>query len=776
MKRVLWGVVIVAALIVALGFVVPHFAADRFGAGAQKALEGSLGRAVEIRGKVEYNLFTGPGFTLNDVAIMDDPALSAEPILYAYKIVAIPRILPLFAGKLAFSSIRLEDAHINLGRTASPDRPAQWNVGALTQPALFQAFPNISVVSGGVREIPKSRINFRIGDVKPPFYIMIDRLEVHPPSSQNGPWGLRLEGEPARTDRPALGFGSFVADGQWTPATGIADITVRLERSEISDMIALLNGHDAGIHGLVSGTARIAGTLAALKISGRVDVSGIHGFDQLPASESWPLAIAGTWNLPGQLFELGARLAGQPDSPVQARFRVADYLGAPHWGVTVTCHGMPLQPLLPLARQVGLPIPDGVQLNGLMDGAVSLSRDGPVEGSAFISKTSLAVSGGPSLEIADARLVVADGSASLAPTGIRMSGPEEGLNSGLIEGDYDLNEHRLEVTISTRGMDIASLRRHAAMIQAPVVRDLESGVWRGQLSYTFDPSAPAGTLPGSWSGALDVQHAVLKVPLLSSPVRIASAHAELDGQTLTVRKIQARSGDLPVTGEYRYEIGARRPHRFHLAVAKVTGTQLELIFRPVLYRGGLVSRALGFRRADVPDWLAQMKADGIIEAGTLDLGQFVFDHVSSRVIWDGARLRLAGLKARYETASVGALIEADLTGNAPSYHGSGDVTGLPWKGGKVDADLVADTSGAGVETLGNLRAEGSFRARDVEMNYRSMQGCFQFGAANSPRMKLSSLQVSDGESTFFGSGAMADDGEMVLDLAGVAKPVRLTSR
>jgi hypothetical protein len=776
MKRLLWGVIILVALIVALGFVVPHFAADRFGAGAQKALEGSLGRAVEIRGKVEYNLFTGPGFTLNDVVIMDDPSLSAEPILYADKIIAIPRIWPLFAGKLAFSSVRLEDAHINLGRTASPDRPAQWNVGALTQPALFQAFPNISVVSGGVREIPKSRINFRIGDVKPPFYIMIDRLEVHPPATQNGPWGIRLEGEPARTDRPALGFGSFVADGQWTPATGTADITVRFEHSEVSDIIALLNGHDAGIYGLVTGTARIAGKLAALKINGRVDVAGIHGFDQLPASQTWPLAIAGTWNLPGQFFELGARLAGQPESPVQAHFRVADYLGAPHWGISVTCHAMPLQPLVPLARQVGLAIPEEVQLNGTMDGAVSLSRTGPAEGSAWIRKASLAVSGAPPLEIADARLMVAEGSATLAPTHIHMSGGEDGLQSGLIEGDYDLNQHSMAVTITSHGMDIAALHRHAALIQVPVLQDLQTGTWKGQLSYEFDPAAPAGTAPGSWSGALDLQHATLNVPLFASPVRVASAHAELDGQTLTVRRIQARSGDLAVAGEYRYEMGARRPHRFHLVATRVTGGQLESLLRPVLNRGSLVSRAFGLKRGDVPDWLTQMKADGTIDVGLLDLGGFAFDHLSGRVIWDGPRVKLAGAKTHYQGAAVTALVEADLTGNAPSYHASGDVAGLPWKSGRVDADLSADTSGTGLETLANLRAEGSFKTRDVDMDYSSMQGCFQFSTAAAPRVKLSSLQLSDGETTFVGSGAIAANGELVLDLAGVAKPVRLTLR
>src|ERR1035438_1104250 len=112
MKRVAWFIAALMVLIVAFGFAVPHLAADRFGAAAQKALESSLGRKVTIEG-VKYNLFTGPGFTISKVKIFDDPALSPEPILYAETLTAIPRIWPLFTGKLAFSSIRLEDAHIN---------------------------------------------------------------------------------------------------------------------------------------------------------------------------------------------------------------------------------------------------------------------------------------------------------------------------------------------------------------------------------------------------------------------------------------------------------------------------------------------------------------------------------------------------------------------------------------------------------------------------------------------------------------------------------------
>ena len=781
MKRLFQWASAAVLLIVAAGFAVPHFAADRFRAGAQKALETSLGRKVRMGG-VKYNLFTGPGFTISSVVIYDDPSLSAEPILYAEALTAIPRIWPLFAGKLAFSSIRLEDARINLGRTASPDQPARWNVEPLVRPALFQAFPSISVESGGVTGIPKSRINFKIGGVKTVFYILIDKLEVRPPSTPNGPWNIRLEGEPARTDRPALGFGSLVADGRWTPSQGVADINVRLERSEVGDMIALLYGHDAGVHGSVSGQARIAGPLAALKINGRLEVSGIHGWDQLASSsQNWPLAIAGNWNLPGQLFELSARLAGQPDSPVHAHFRVVDYLGVPHWGLGLTFKAMPLQPLLPLARQVGIPISSGVQLNGTLDGAISFSRTGPFEGSAWASKTSLTVSGAPPLEFDDARLVVADGHARLIPSAVHTGSNDEAT----IQGDYDLNQHSFKVTLSSHGMDIAGLRRHAELAGIPAVRDLQSGIWKGQLSYFFDPglvpSSETNKAASRWTGNLDIQRATLTFPMFAAPVRVAAAHVDLDGESLTAHKIQARSGDLSVTGDYQYEAAALRPHRFHLTAARVSGAQLEALFRPAFYRGGLVSRAFGLRRTEVPDWLAHMHADGTIDIGTLALAGLEFDHLTSRLIWDGALVKLAAAKARLAGgpagATITALIEADLTNLSPLYHGAGEIKGLAWKGGKIDADLSFDTSGAGTETLTNLRAEGSFNARDVDLDYTSMAGCFQFAwGGTSPQLKLTGLTLSDGEDTFVGRGSTVANGELVLDLAGVPAPVRLTLR
>ena len=63
------------------------------------------------------------------------------------------------------------------------------------------------------------------------------------------PWTLRVHAEPARTDRPARGFGSFVLRGQWLQRDGSTTLDVKLEQSELGDMLTLFNGYESGING-----------------------------------------------------------------------------------------------------------------------------------------------------------------------------------------------------------------------------------------------------------------------------------------------------------------------------------------------------------------------------------------------------------------------------------------------------------------------------------------------------------------------------------------------
>lgn len=78
LRRSLW---IGLALVVMVGIAAPYLDADFFRPAIQRALERGLGRRVEVR-KVYFNVFTGPGFTLDGVTIHEDPRAGIEPFAY----------------------------------------------------------------------------------------------------------------------------------------------------------------------------------------------------------------------------------------------------------------------------------------------------------------------------------------------------------------------------------------------------------------------------------------------------------------------------------------------------------------------------------------------------------------------------------------------------------------------------------------------------------------------------------------------------------------------
>jgi uncharacterized protein involved in outer membrane biogenesis len=94
--------------VVVVGLAAPKVSADRFRPRIQAALEAALNRPVHL-GAVHLTLFTGPGFTVDDVLIDDDPAAGIEPFAHVEHMQARIRWTSLFAGNLAFSSLRLDD-------------------------------------------------------------------------------------------------------------------------------------------------------------------------------------------------------------------------------------------------------------------------------------------------------------------------------------------------------------------------------------------------------------------------------------------------------------------------------------------------------------------------------------------------------------------------------------------------------------------------------------------------------------------------------------------
>src|SRR5260370_6189478 len=80
--RLLFKIVgVLILLLLVIGIAAPSFTADQYGRRLQISLERALGRKEEI-GKVHFNLFKVPGFSVDNVIIYHDPAIGMEPVAY----------------------------------------------------------------------------------------------------------------------------------------------------------------------------------------------------------------------------------------------------------------------------------------------------------------------------------------------------------------------------------------------------------------------------------------------------------------------------------------------------------------------------------------------------------------------------------------------------------------------------------------------------------------------------------------------------------------------
>ncbi len=744
MKRRIWFFAILALL--AAAFYVPRISAGRYRDSVRAALEKGLGRQVDFS-DVRFRLLPTPGITLTNVVIGEDPAIGAEPFAYVTTLIAVPRITSLFGGPLAFASINLQDdVSLNLTRVDHNETGVNWNLASLLRPATLQAFPSVHL-SGG-------RINFKFGDTKSVVYLMNTDVDLWPPDSADAPWTLRVHADPARTDRRAgNGFGSFVARGQWLPKTNTTTLDVQLEKSELDDILTLFNGSESGILGEVSGDAHLAGPLNRIGIAGRMTVSDVHGWSQTPpGGNAWRFAIGGAIDLPGQTIDLNARTI-DAQSPLAVRYRVADYLRRPRWGVTVNVNHFPLAPVPEIARHLGFPVPADFKFDGMVDGAVgfSVAAGSPrMDGALSLSNATFMVAGTPPLHMPGAELHFAGSTVALQAASIT----NEAKETAAISGWWDADSRKLDVQLSSDGMSIVSLKRQISVAGIPLLGSATSGTWKGALRYRADVAE------SGWSGGVNLQDADIPFEAFAEPLHVESADAAIDGAGLSLKRVILSIGGIEAQGEYRYEAGAARPHKFRITVPQASGAELEKLLMPTLHRGNLLTYAFNFGRAPEPDWLRNMKADGTIQAAEFDIEGVKFSKLRARVLWDGTDVQLSGLETQFADAAFKGAAKVHLAGRQPRYEVTGKAVGFAWHGGTIGADGTLTTSGTGAALLGNMRAQGSFDGRNLD-DYDSVTGTFEWTwDARSPKLRLPTLVMKSGTDTYQGSGEMGDNGQL----------------
>lgn len=478
MRTVRRWLVIAVLAVVAFGLAAPRVSADRFRPRIQAALEAALHRPVTV-GAVHLNLFSGPGFTVEDVLIDDDPAAGMEPFAHVEQMQARIRWSSLLSGHLAFSSLRLDTPSVNVVKM----RAGPWNI----QPLLdrhagagavpHDALPDIQIRGG--------RIDFKFGDTKSVFYISDADVDVYP--NENGQVVIRFSGAPARTDQASQSFGELSARGlleSGSNGENQLSMGVHLDRTAISELTRLFHGSDLGVHGYVFADAKLAGPLSKLDITGDLNISDVHRWDLMPArGEGWTMNYRGLLNLNGHHLEIATiSTPGHPD-PVSAEFRLDDYLAAPKWSGSLQFRNLPAASLVETARHFGAPFPPGVQVEGQVEGGIGYSSQSGVGGQLTLASASVKFPEGGSVQVKSvqfdsAQVQISGGKVVLAPSDVEM---EDG-QSAQIEGEYALDNSHAAFRISTRQLTVGAAHLLDAA-QIPLIEHLHQGSWRGWISY-----------------------------------------------------------------------------------------------------------------------------------------------------------------------------------------------------------------------------------------------------------------------------------------------------
>lgn len=774
LKRAAKWLSVAFAILLAAGIAAPYLSGNRFAPRIQAALEGALGRKVDL-GAIHFSLFAGPGFSVDNVVIHENPAIGIEPIAYVGSLEAVPRLASFFGGRLEFASIRLDDASINLAKTGGPSEPGRWNFEPLLNRSVIRAIPEVHVRSG--------RINFKFGDTKSVFYLTDTDLDIAPPGLNRSlgaaAWNVEFTGAPARTDKPAHGFGEFIARGRWTQTgAGRLDLDVRLEKSEIGEIVSLLHGFDAGVHGTVAASLHLTGPLDDIRVSGNMDIVGVHRWDRMPPyGQSWPLRLAGRLNVPAQVVEMESSTAGGETLPLAVRFRCSDYLSQPHWGVALNWNRFPAAPVLDLARHMGADLPPNLNVTGSLDGVLGYTGQGSLQGELDFHDASIAIPDSPPIRSQQARLIFDRGHAKLAPAEVRTAQDE----TAQLEVDYDWKEQSLDLTISTDSMRVESLRAQAALAAIPWLDLISSGTWKGQLRYQIaaSPSAAPATKSG-WSGAIDLQDAQFPLPGLAEPVAVESATAHIDGPRVTLDRIHAQAGKIAMEGEYRYEPQMARPHRLRIRIPEADAAELERLLMPTLrHSRGLIARALSLGRPSLPEWLADRHLDAAVQIDALHLTGADIGDLQTHLVWDAAKAEFTDIRANLDGGRVTGVLLVGLRGSRPTYRLQARAKGVEWKSGKVDAETVLESSGTGLELLARVHSSGAFVARGLEMDalpgLESVSGAYDLvWAQAAPILRFTDLQLVSDDETYTGQGATQPDGRLLFQLTSGSKAIEMS--
>lgn len=785
-----------ALLYVFAVFYGPTVTATRYEGDLKRELERVLGRQVELR-DVRYSFYPSPGLSAKDLVIHESPTFGIEPLAYVGEIRVGVRWLALLAGRLECSSVRLDDASLNVARTEA----SGWN---------FAVF--LSQITAGLRrgahapaiQIRDGRINFRDGVRKSPFFLNAVDLDIDTPDAPGGEVSWTYEASPARTDRSEQGFGRFSGSGTWRPKggrDGILDVDLELERSVISEVAVLITGGDPGVQGRLSSRAHLSGPLDKVGLRGtlrlgdlqRPSLFGVRGRD-------WSVPYEGILNLDAQTIEVStvAPKAGEA-LPVNVRLTAQEFYTKPSWKAQFLLDGLPASSLLEVATRLGSKIPASLSVDGTFSGSFDFGSASPAQGEIELRNGALRLGETGPYRIEPAKFSLAGSQVTLQPGTLTLASG----GSGGIEGEWDVASGALDIRSTLRNSSVKDMRSALSAFSAvpavPGVDACTDGKLDGDLRFerTEDGAALASAGPAlprdtevsaRWSGTLRVADLQCAVEGTAVPLLVDHGQLSITGAAWRLRRAAGHLGTLAWTGEASRQPSADQPLRFAIALDSLPAGELERVFRPALaYREGLLARTLSFRKTPPPEWLAARRWEGRITAGEFVLAGQKYSKFNARVVWNGASIDLADVSVAQSGGVVSGRGFVRPGPRGPVYRLNGVFDSLNWEGhGTVEGEFGLTATGLGDDLLDSLNATGQVSSKKLEMGGETFeQVAVEFdydGSRQSSRLRLSEATALVDETPVLGSGGSAGDnrwraemgaGARVFKFSGTFPPFRL---
>ena len=373
-RRTLWACAALLVLVLLLW----RPGADRFRARLEQSLSSALGHRVEI-GNVSLQILPRPGFNLSQLSVHDDPQFSLEPILRADEVSATLHPSSLWRWRIEIANLSFKDASLNLVRRTD----GRWNLEPLLERAAHAPAAPTGNATAEVRrrfpyiEVTNGRVNLKLGAEKMPYALTEADLALFLES--NDEWGMRLRGQPVRTDMRLSDTGTLRANATWRRADDLRKTPLRLtatyDGAQLGQLTKLMYGADHGWRGTVSATANLTGSAEDLQIQAETAVDTFRRYDFLPGSSlRLSATCAARYSIsPRHLSEILCSTPAQ-DGSLLLRGKIG-LTRPPTYDLNVNAAKFPAQRLAEIFRAVKKGLPDDLSATGTVNADLSFQAE-----------------------------------------------------------------------------------------------------------------------------------------------------------------------------------------------------------------------------------------------------------------------------------------------------------------------------------------------------------------------------------------------------------------